>query len=184
MPEAVIVVPYDADWPSQFERECAILSMVFSGTDAVIEHVGSTAVPGLGAKPVIDILVGLSRVADAESRSSQLGAQGYEYVRQYEAQLPDRRYYRKPRFGPRAYHLHCVVRGGDFWIRHIAFRDYLRAHPESAAAYFELKRELAARCGKGAYTEAKSPFIEDVLSRALSGGHQRTAQQRVAPDGR
>ena len=80
--------------------------------------------------------------------------------------------------------MHCVVQGSDFWVRHLAFRDYLRAHPESAAAYYELKRALAVRVSKAEYTEAKGPFIEGILAAALGYDGQRTAQQRVAPDGR
>ena len=164
---SVILVAYDPDWPRRFEQERAVLAAVFAGDEAAIEHVGSTAVPGLGAKPVIDIMVGVSRLSEADGRIATLEAAGYEYVQAYENQLPERRYFRKPGFGPRFYHLHCVVRGDDFWVRHIAFRDYLRAHPEAAAAYYELKRELAARCRKEDYTDAKSPFIQGVLASAL-----------------
>ena len=68
MPEPVIVVPYDPDWPRRFDQESAVLSAVFAGSEAVIQHVGSTAVPGLGAKPVIDVMVGLSHLAEAKDR--------------------------------------------------------------------------------------------------------------------
>ena len=164
---SVILVAYDPDWPRRFEQERAVLAAVFAGGEAAIEHVGSTAVPGLGAKPVIDIMVGVSRLSEADRRIATLEAAGYEYVQASENQLPERRYFRKPGFGPRLYHLHCVVRGDDFWVRHIAFRDYLRTHPEAAAAYYESKRELAARCRKEDYTDAKSPFIEGILASAL-----------------
>jgi GrpB-like predicted nucleotidyltransferase (UPF0157 family) len=133
----------------------------------MIEHVGSTAVPGLGAKPVIDVLIGVPILIEVERRIPALEAAGYEYVQEYEQQLPDRRYFRKPRFGARAFHVHCVVTGSDFWIRHLAFRDYLRAHPESAAAYYELKRDLARRVSKQEYTAAKSLFIETILASAM-----------------
>lgn len=162
MADSVIIVHYNPDWPVQFEAERARLLVVFAQLDVVIEHVGSTAVPGLGAKPIIDIMVGVSRLADVEGRIPELEAHGYEYVPQYEEQLPERRYFRKPRSIPK-YHLHCVVEQSDFWIRHLVFRDYLRAHPESAAAYFALKQTLAATHGKREYTEAKSPFIESIL---------------------
>jgi GrpB-like predicted nucleotidyltransferase (UPF0157 family) len=168
MSEPLIVVPYDAEWPRRFDEEGAVLSQIFAGSDAAIEHVGRTAVPGLGAKPVIDIMAGVSHLAEAEARITALEAAGYLYVQKHEAQLPERRYFRKPRLGPSAYHLHCVVRGSDFWVRLLAFRDYLRAHPESAAAYYALKRELAVRYRKSEYTDAKSPFIEGVLVSALS----------------
>jgi GrpB-like predicted nucleotidyltransferase (UPF0157 family) len=127
-------------------------------------------------------MIGLEHLAEVESRIAAFEAASYEYVQKYERQLPERRYFRKPRLGPRAYHVHCVVKGSDFWVRHLAFRDYLRAHPESASAYYELKRGLAVRVSKAAYTEAKSPFIERVLAAALGHEGERTARPRVAPD--
>jgi GrpB-like predicted nucleotidyltransferase (UPF0157 family) len=170
MTNRVTIVPYDPGWPRRFDEERSVLAAVFAGSDAIIEHVGSTAVPGLGAKPVIDILIGVPILLEVEDRFQALEAAGYEYIHEYEEQLPDRRYFRKPRVGPRAFHVHCVVAGSDLWIRHLAFRDHLRAHPESAAAYDKLKRELAMRVSKEAYTEAKSPFIEGVLASAMRVG--------------
>lgn len=170
MTDRVIVVPYDTDWPRRFHEERSVLAAVFAESDAAIEHVGSTAVAGLGAKPVIDVMVGLSALAEAEGRIPALVAAGYEYVQEYETQLPERRYFRKPRLGPRAFHVHCVIKGSEFWIRHLAFRDYLRAHPESVAAYYNLKRDLAMRVTKEEYTDAKSPFIEGVLASAMGVG--------------
>ena len=167
MKDRVTVVPYDPAWPRRFDEERRALAATFAGTEAVIEHVGSTAVPGLGAKPVIDIMVGVPVLVAIEDRIPALEAAGYEYVQEYEKQLPDRRYFKKPRFGSRAFHVHCVAVGSDFWIRHLAFRDHLRAHPESAAAYYNLKRALTTRVSKGEYTEAKSPFIERVLASAM-----------------
>jgi GrpB-like predicted nucleotidyltransferase (UPF0157 family) len=163
MTERVILVPYNPDWPRRFEEERHTLADVFAGTEASIEHIGSTAVPGLGSKPVIDVMVGVSALTQVEARIPALEATGYEYVQKHEQQLPERRYFGKPRHKPREFHLHCVVKGSDFWIQHLAFRDYLRAHPDVAAAYYELKRDLAARLTKEEYTEAKSPFIQSVL---------------------
>jgi GrpB-like predicted nucleotidyltransferase (UPF0157 family) len=80
-------------------------------------------------------------------------------------------------------HLHGIVEGGDFWVRHVAFRDYLRAHPHAAAEYYDLKGELAVRCSKEDYTQAKRRFIEGILASALGPDVERTAQHRVAPDG-
>jgi GrpB-like predicted nucleotidyltransferase (UPF0157 family) len=167
MAERVIIVPYDPDWPRRFDQERAVLSVALAGRDAAIEHVGSTAVPGLGAKPAVDVMVGVSHLSEAESRIVALEAEGYEYVQRYEVELPERRYFRKPRLEPRAFHVHCVVKGSEFWVRHLAFRDFLRAHQESAAAYYELKRDLAGRFTKTEYTEAKSSFIEGILVEAL-----------------
>jgi len=183
MNKAVLVVAYDPDWLRRFEEERAVLAAVFADCEASIEHVGSTAVPGLGAKPVIDIMVGVATLVEAERCIAALEAVGYEYVPEYEHELPERRYFRKPRLGPRAYHLHCVVKGGNLWVRHLAFRDYLRAHPDAVAAYYELKCELATRCRKEDYTEAKRPFIERILVSALGPHVERAAQQQHAADG-
>jgi GrpB-like predicted nucleotidyltransferase (UPF0157 family) len=164
MTDRVTIVPYDPDWPRRFDEERRVLAAVFEGSGAVIEHVGSTAVPGLGAKPVIDIMVGLPALVEAEERIPALEAARYEYVPHYETQLPDRRYFRKPRLGPRAFHVHCVVTGSNSWVRYLTFRNHLRGHPDFAAAYWRLKRELALRLSKDEYAEAKSPFVEGVLA--------------------
>jgi GrpB-like predicted nucleotidyltransferase (UPF0157 family) len=167
MTNRVILVPYDPDWPRRFEEERGVLANVFAGVEATIEHVGSTSVPGLGAKPVIDVMVGVRELADVEALIPALEAAGYEYVQEYEKYLPERRYFRKPRLGAREFHVHSVVKGSDFWIRHLAFRDYLRAHPEPASAYYNLKQDLAMHLTKEEYTDAKGPFIEGILAAAI-----------------
>lgn len=88
MTDRVTIVPYDPAWPRRFDEERRALTAVFAGTKTVIEHVGSTAVPGLGAKPVIDIIVGVPLLAEVERRIPALDAAGYEYVPEYEQQLP------------------------------------------------------------------------------------------------
>jgi GrpB-like predicted nucleotidyltransferase (UPF0157 family) len=162
----VLLVPYDPDWPRRFQQERAVLAEVFAGTEAAIEHIGSTAVPGLGSKPIIDVMIGVPALAVAENQRPALEAAGYEYIREHERQLPERRYFRKPRLGPRMFHVHCVVTGSGLWLAYLAFRDYLRAHQDVAAAYFALKADLAARLTKAEYTDAKRPFIEQVLASA------------------
>ena len=167
----VVIVPYDPGWPRQFEEERVLLARIFRDTSVVIEHVGSTAVPELGAKPIIDMMVGVSALSEVESRIPQLESHGYEYVSAHEAQLPERRFFQKPRSGSRTHHLHAVVRDGAFWRRHLLFRDHLRAFPEAATAYLDLKRELASRhrTDRVAYTDGKSAFIESLLERARQG---------------
>jgi len=169
MTNRVILVPYNPDWPRRFEEEPSVLGALFASVEVVIEHVGSTAVPGHGAKPVIDSIVGVRQLAEIETRIPLLEVAGYEYVPEYEKQLSERRDFRKPRVGTREFHLHCVVEGSEFWIRQLAFRDYLRAHPETSSAYYDLKRDLAARLTKAGYTDAKSSFIESVLAAAMEG---------------
>ena len=167
-PATIRVEAYDDSWASTFAAEEALLTGVFGDVDAVIEHIGSTAVPGLPAKPIVDVLVGVADLAEVEARVGALDVIGYAYVPEYEAQIPQRRYFRKPRDRPRSVHLHCVERGGAIWRRHLAFRDHLRASPPDAAAYGALKRQLAERHGsdRDAYLAGKAPFIEAVLARA------------------
>jgi GrpB-like predicted nucleotidyltransferase (UPF0157 family) len=165
--EQVRLVPYDPDWPRQFDEERILLSQIFADSTVRIEHVGSTSVPGLTAKPVIDILVGVSDLRLAESRIAPLLSCGYEYVREYEVQKPGRRYFRKPQTRPRTHHLHCVVLGSEDWSRTILFRDRLRDEPAIAEAYSDLKHRLAKTVSKKGFTDAKTPFIEAVLGRTL-----------------
>jgi len=163
-----VVVPYDPDWVAGFDAERERLLALFEPGEACIEHVGSTSVPELPAKPIVDMLLGVRQLADVERRIPALEARGWEYVREHEAVFPERRFLARPRHWPRSHHLHAVELGTPFWRDHLAFRDWLRAHPEDAAAYGRLKRELAARHGsdRSAYTEAKTSFVEAVLARA------------------
>lgn len=170
--QPIEIVDYDPDWPARFAHERTLLQEAFAGADVKIEHVGSTAVPGLAAKPIIDIMVGVTDLDDVEHRIDALRRHGYAYVPAYEAQLPERRYFRKPAERPRHVHLHVVVRDGDFWRRHLRFRDQLREHPEVAAAYAREKRRLGVLhpYDHAAYTEGKTPFIEAALARTCDGG--------------
>jgi GrpB-like predicted nucleotidyltransferase (UPF0157 family) len=168
MPSAVVLVPYDPAWPDLFERERRLLAEVFRDTDATIEHVGSTAIPGLGAKPVIDIMVGLPRLREAETRIQDLERLAYEYVPEYEVRLPDRRYFRKTSKCVQTYHLHAVICDGAFWYRLLIFRDHLRRHPDVAADYLALKGRLASEYGADrlGYAEAKDSFVAAVVAAA------------------
>ena len=163
--EQIRLVPYDPDWPRRFDEERILLSQIFADSTVRIEHVGSTSVPGLTAKPVIDILVGVSDLRLVESRVASLRSSGYQYVPEYEQQKPGRRYFRKPQTRPRTHHLHCVVLGSEDWSRTILFRDRLRDEPAIAEAYSDLKRRLADTVPKKGFPEAKTPFIEAVLGR-------------------
>ncbi len=166
----VHVVPYDPRWPRLFEVERERVEAVVGAWAHAVEHVGSTAVPGLDAKPVVDVLVGLRDMRDAELCVRPLGGLGYEC--RGEAGVPGRLFFRKFRGGRRAYHLHLTVLGGEFWDERLLFRDYLRAHPETAREYARLKRELAACMGddREAYTAAKAAFVRGVLEQAKGSG--------------
>lgn len=151
----------------QFEQAAAELRAVLA-TGALVEHIGSTAVPGLCAKPVLDVLVGLERLEEAEHRIGALAALGYVYRPAYEAQLPGRRYFVRAEGSTPRVHLHCVVRDGRLWLQHMAFRAALRQCRHTRDAYAALKRSLARMHAddKQAYTEAKAPFILQVLAQA------------------
>lgn len=166
-PITITITHYDPQWPILYEEEKARILGVIGDKVMAIEHIGSTAVPGLGAKPIIDIMVAVRHLADAEECIEPLQSVGYEYVPEYEVSIPERRYFRKG--PPEAHrHLHMVERTSDFWERHILFRNLLRAHPEIAQQYYLLKKELATKFGpnRDAYTDAKTSFIESVVAKA------------------
>jgi GrpB-like predicted nucleotidyltransferase (UPF0157 family) len=165
---AIEIVPYDPAWPARFEAEKELLREIFAATRIRVEHIGSTAVVGLGAKPVIDILLGVDALSVVEARIPDLIARDYEYIRRYEAEFPERRLFAKPQQRPRHVHLHAVECSTAFWERQLLFRDFLRHRPEVAAEYAVLKTRLAAQFGgdRDGYARAKTPFIEGVVERA------------------
>jgi len=172
----IVIAGYDRRWPAMFEAERARIVEAIGGWLVDIQHVGSTSVPGLAAKPIIDIMPGIRSLADAPRIIDPLARIGYEYVPEYEDQLPERRYFRKPP-GPerqwrRDFHMHIVETTSDFWRRHLAFRDYLRSHPEACAEYAALKRKLAAQfsADRDGYTDAKTGFITRIERLAMGRG--------------
>jgi GrpB-like predicted nucleotidyltransferase (UPF0157 family) len=163
----VVVLPYDARWPELFRAERDRLAGIFGERAAGIEHVGSTAVPGLAAKGIVDILLGLRQL---ELRPEDLDAMaGLGYLYRGELGIPGRHFLHKG--DPPTHHVHAVEHGSVEWLKHVHFRDHLRAHPEEARSYAKLKHELATRFpdDREAYTEGKSPFVAAVLRRASRG---------------
>lgn len=162
----VRIVEYDPNWQAMFREAMAELSGAFQGVPCAIEHIGSTAVTGLCAKPVTDIMLGTRVIADVEERIPDIEILGYAYVPELEEQLPERRFFRRDTAGVRTHHLHAVAVGGEFWRDHILFRDQLRSHPDTARAYGELKRRLAKRFRRDpeSYTASKSGFIRGILA--------------------
>lgn len=164
----VSVADYDPRWASMFEEARAEIMGRCGAAVVAVEHIGSTSVPGLAAKPIIDIMAGVESLDDARALVGPLAALGFEYVPK--SDFPGRRFFRRGLRGAGTHHLHVVELGGREWRRHLLLRDYLRAHPETAARYERLKRALAATHGpdRGAYTAAKTPFIDSVVERALA----------------
>jgi GrpB-like predicted nucleotidyltransferase (UPF0157 family) len=166
----VKLVSYSSHWPCLFEAERAVLVLAFPASEYRIEHIGSTSVPGLGAKPIIDVLIGASSLAEIDARIPFVEMLGYQYMPEHEVTFPQRRFFAKPLVRPRSFHLHAVAMDSPFFAEHLRFRDALRADPQLAGDYFALKVELAARFGddREGYTDAKGPFIQAVLDRATS----------------
>ena len=169
MKRPVRIVDYNSQWSILFEKEkCLVLSVI--GQYVVgIEHIGSTAVAGLGAKPIIDIMIAVYSLSEADKCIEALERVGYKYVSEHEVSMPERRYFNKGK-PPKEqhYHIHMVDVTSDFWKRHLLFRDYLRKHPEIAHEYFKMKKRLAAEYGsdREGYTGAKTSFIEKVVAKA------------------
>ena len=163
-----LVVPYDADWPERFQQEAERLRNAIGDIVVEIEHIGSTAVPGIWAKPTIDIAVGVSEVddvdADAVSAMEQLG-----YVYRGEAGVAGRHYFRKGATYPRDFHVSIIEWRGRLWQDYVLLRDYLRGHPDEAAAYVEAKRRAERAIESPdpiAYWQHKRAFVQELLGRA------------------
>ena len=166
---AVLLSPYSPLWPAIFDVEARDLAALMDGA-VRIEHIGSTAVPGLGAKPIVDIMVGAPDLAFIDARIPALQARGYRYVPEFERAMPDRRYFTRSDGQPGNFHLHAVALDSPFWRSHLAFRDALRADPALAASYWKLKQRLAARHpnDRAAYADGQGAFIHEVLGKIRS----------------
>ena len=166
--DEIQIVPYDAAWPAKFAAERDLVLACLPRPPLAIEHIGSTAVPGLAAKPVIDIIVLVADLADGRAAMSALEATGYSYWRDN----PDRtKLFLVKGLPPaprRTQHLHIYADAAAL-DRHLRFRDRLRADPAMREAYQSLKSQLAAehRDDRGAYTEGKSAFIDGVVEQHL-----------------
>ena len=173
----VRVVPYDPGWPALFVAEAARLNniLLVHGVALRVEHIGSTSVPGLAAKPILDVLAGWEM---ANARAAAIGAlesAGYTY--RGEQGIPGRDFFRRGE--PRQYHVHLTRVGNATWNDHLTFRDYLRANPAAAADYAALKRALAARypTDRERYIEGKTEFVQATL-----GSARAAAAARDVPD--
>lgn len=161
--EPIEVVEYDPAWPRRFEEERDRLLQLLDVQGVCIEHIGSTAVPGLAAKPVIDILVIIERFPLPPAVVSAVESLDYEYKGEYG--IAGRQYFRTR---PHARHLHVFAPGSAEATQHLLFRDYLRAHLEAAREYAALKRRLAEehRLNREAYTEGKADLVRAILEQA------------------
>ena len=161
---SVRVVPYEDSWPAGFDAEKAQLETAIGRwVTGGIHHVGSTAVPGLAAKPVIDILVGVEDLPSSRACFGELATLRYRYA---PYRTDEMHWFCKPSPAHRTHHLHLVPTGSQRYRHELAFRDILRARPDVAERYQRLKQRLAAehRNDREAYTEAKQSFIIEALA--------------------
>ncbi len=169
MMRRVVVVPYDVRWPAMFDVEAARVRDALGDCVVAVHHIGSTSVPGLHAKPLIDMLVEATSPVEVDARNGAMAALGYEAVGEFG--LPGRRFFRKDDAdGDRTHHVHAYTAGNDEVKRHLAFRDFLRAHPDWSTRYGELKQRLARQHPDDieAYMDGKDAFIQDAEARALA----------------
>jgi GrpB-like predicted nucleotidyltransferase (UPF0157 family) len=166
----IVIADYDPKWPDMFETEALHLRDALEGLALGIEHVGSTSVPGLAAKPVIDIQVSVANLEPTDAYRIPLEALGYTY-----ATLPFP-FFHKPAGWPHTHHVHVREAGSHDARRTVAFRDWLRSHPADREAYEALKRNLASNAdsnsveGRFRYSEAKTEFVRSIESRARTEG--------------
>jgi len=165
----IVVRDYDPTWPKKFDEERERLEVALGSTAIVIEHVGSTAVPGLAAKPIIDVLVGVASLDQARSGCiSSLRKLGYIHMAEYETWLPGEMLFRKAVSGPWTHHVHVMEETSPRWDELVLIRDYLRRHPETARVYGDLKRGLAVMFGEdiAGFRNAKRPILEALMIKA------------------
>lgn len=162
----VTLLPHDPAWLEEFRREAALVRK--SSTQIInIQHIGSTAIPGLDAKPIIDLLAGMpgekAEISEAQAQSwiAHFSSIGYHFGQN--ASTPERLFFYRGSKDFKTHHLHVVVHNQQAWHNLIAFRDYLKAHPAAVQQYATLKSELASRYKdqRERYTQAKSQFILD-----------------------
>lgn len=161
--EAVQVVPYQLEWVQCFQEEAAILRAILKEHALQVEHIGSTAIAGMEAKPIIDLMVAVPSLEQAKALVPTIEALGYEYLA--EEPPPDRLFFAKGPRSKRTHHLSLTEPTATFYRRMLIFRDYLRTHVPVAEEYRKLKRELAQKypAQRALYTAGKGSFVERVL---------------------
>lgn len=166
MDKQIVIEKYTSDWALSFNEEKKLLEDIISDIAISIEHFGSTSVRGLGAKPIIDIMIGVYNLKEVDGFIEPLSNIGYEHV--FHKEFPNRRFFRKGLWRAGTHHLHIYKYGSEEWNSNILFRDYLRKHPNVRNQYNQLKFELAQKyiCDRVGYTGAKAPFITGVIQKA------------------
>lgn len=166
--EGVVLHAYDPAWPARFTQERERLLGLGADVFIDVQHIGSTAVPGMPAKPIIDLLAGVASMAVARGLAERVAGWGYTGSAEFNATLADRQWFMRHANGHRTHHLHVVVHGEAAWQDRLRFRDVLRADAGIAARYVELKQQLAQAqaADREAYTQGKEGFVRKVLEGA------------------
>lgn len=170
------VAPYDPSWPRAFEDEAARIADALGEVARRIEHVGSTSVPGLAAKPIVDIQVSVDAVQPMDPYRGTLEALGYTHISLPEPGDDVYPYFLRPPRWPPSHHVHVCEWGGLEERRHLVFRDWLREHPDDRQAYEDLKKSLAEEVDPSdpatffRYTDGKTDFVRAIEAKALESG--------------
>lgn len=170
MAQTIVIMDYDPRWPELYEFESRRIRAALGELLVSIEHIGSTSVPGLAAKPRIDIMPGVASENDLDQTIEPMTSLGFRYLDQYEDIMPFRRLFSRDADEDQiAVNIHTVTVDSEFWERHLLFRDYLRRNPDVADEYARIKRELAPKFTvTNEYADAKTGFITSIeaLARA------------------
>jgi GrpB-like predicted nucleotidyltransferase (UPF0157 family) len=173
----VKVVTHNPVWAAEAELEATQINSALGDVVLAIHHIGSTAIPGIYTKQILDFLLEVDDIQQLDQNISVMESLGYESMGEYG--IPGRRYFRKSNVqGIRTHHVHAFEKDTEEVIKHLAFRDYMIAHPDHARAYSELKRSLAAAHPDDiqAYVDGKDPFIKKHLARAMSWHSSKRAK--------
>jgi len=167
MSSPILLEKYNPEWPDFFIEERAKIEKVLGHLIVKIEHIGSTAIPGMGGNPIIDILIGVQEKEDAEKCIPLLTSIGYVFDPDRHEDFPERKSLDKPAIGAKI-HLYIVDINSEYWVRHILFRDHLRENLDVAKEYNKLKQDLAKkyRYDREAYNKGKARFIKKVEDKA------------------
>lgn len=177
MKRVIQVVPHNPRWAHEFEVEATVWRVVLGAEVVAVHHIGSTAIPGIGAKPIVDMLVIVRDIERVDGFNAEMVSRGY--VPRGENGIAGRRYFIKGTETHRTHHVHAFAVGHPEIARHLEFRDYMIAHPEVAQEYDRLKQELAAahRHDIDAYVAGKDGFIREALEQAHIWAESRRAEQ-------
>ena len=170
---AIRIVEHDPDWAAQAQTALGRLAEALAPVAVRLEHAGSTAVPGLAAKPILDLQMSVTAIEPRGRYVPQLERLGYLFVP--DPDWPDFHLFAKPADRPRSHHLHVCEAGSEHEFRHLAVRDYLRGHPDEVASYAALKREAVRRAPQDrlAYIKAKEEHVRDLEARAVTWARAR-----------